>query len=1007
MINGQTLRSISSLNDLPHLVAAIGHEPLWEPVAPEFLGGGRNAAPPAEAAIVGRLGGFTWYGISSEDPAKCAPRVARRLADRGRNCGVFGLDPSHGRLVVSVSCDGTSTLQVDLRYPSRLATSCLGRIGVLETGGSIGIAARTAEALSGVGVGRKFFSAFRATLDRFIAGMPEGIPARHRHEVALLQLTRVLFLYFIQAKGWLDGSEHFLRRKVDDCLFSRRPIHRSLLSPLFFGTLNQPATQRRNGARAFGRIPFLNGGLFEPHRLERKYRPDFPDPLWRDAFDTLFERYHFTIREEGPGCIAPDMLGMVFEGVMEPGERKRTGTFYTPASLVRSIVDAALAGFVAGRLGIRDEEALRRLESGDPESAQLLEDIAILDPAAGSGAFLLGALERLVAFRAAAGVPATPRHVVARNLFGVDLNPAAVQLSELRLWLAVVSSEPDGAPEAVTPLPNIDAFVRQGDSLADPLRRGLQHPLRSSVRSAALAGARKAAASSTGRGKKEALRHLRQIELETAGERLEAAIAVWEEHAATVLATARDATLFGEPRGLDRRGREILSRARRELRTLRRARRQVVEEEMLPSFDFDTQFGDITSRGGFDLVVGNPPWVRAEALPAGVRATLRERFRWWRAGNGRGYGHQPDLAVAFLERGWELTRPGGVVAMLVPAKVATAAYAAAARAGLGAQGTILGLADLTSDPEATFEATAYPMVVVARVDPGGPDHRPMLGLHPARRSPMEASAAPGAPWILLRGHLHQAVARLRRHPTLAASARIQLGVKTGSNHLFLSPPSEVEPTLVRPALRGRDTRAFAAAPSSRIIWTHDATGSPLPSLPPGAAAHFAPHLTTLRQRTDHTGTAPWQLFRVSAGREVPRVVWADLSTRLEAACLLGGAERRWVPLNSCYVICCPDDRQALALCAWLNGTWVRALARVTADPASGGFARFNARAVGSVPLPAATLRCPELAALSDRARNGGDIQGELDELVGERLGLSTDERSLLSEVVGVGSPRRR
>lgn len=1007
VLNTQTLRSISTLHDLPHLVAALGHEPMWEPVAPDLLDGGRSASPPAEAAIVGRLGGFTWYALRSEDPTSCAPRVARRLADRGRICGVFGLDPVLGRLVVSVAFDGTPALVVDLRNPSRLATSCLGRIGALEAGGSIGIAARTAEALSGVGIGRKFFATFRATLDRFTAGMPDAIPGRHRHQVALLQLTRVLFLYFIQAKGWLDGSEHFLRKMVDDCLFSRRPIHRSLLIPLFFGTLNQPASGRRGRARTFGRIPFLNGGLFEPHRLERTYRPDLPDSLWRDAFDTLFERYHFTVREEGAGSIAPDMLGMVFEGVMEPEERRRSGTFYTPASQVRSIVEAALAGFVAGRLRVSDAEALRRLEGGDAEAVRMLEDITILDPAAGSGAFLLGALERIVAFHEAAGAPVNPRQVVARNLFGVDLNPAAIQLAELRLWLAVVGVEPDGAPEDVTPLPNLDAFVRQGDTLSDPLRRGLQHPLRSPLRSAALAGARRTAAVATGRGKKEALRRLRHLELETAGERLDAAIAEWEGQLRAILATAREATLFGERRGLDRRSGRMLARARREIRTLRRARRQVREDGILPSFDFDTQFGDVTSRGGFDLVVGNPPWVRAEALPSAERATLRERFRWWRAGNGRGYGHQPDLAVAFLERGWELTRPGGVLAMLVPAKVATAGYAAAARTALAEQGTLLALADLTDSPGTSFEATAYPMAVVVRADPEGPRHGPMLGLHPDDRRPVEGPINAGAPWILHRGDLHRVAARLRRHPTLAQTVRIQLGVKTGANHLFLSPPPGVEPDLVRPALRGKDIHAFDAAPSTRIIWTHDAAGAPLSRLPPGAAAHFTPHIATLRDRTDDTGSVPWRLFRVSAGAEVPRVVWADLAPRLEAASLLGGPERKWVPLNSSYVVCCPEEPLALALCAWLNATWVRALARITADPASGGFARFNARSVGAVPLPADLLDDPELAALGARGRRGEEFQGEVDELVGARLELGTGERRVLSEVVGVGTARRR
>src|SRR6266480_7237564 len=100
-----------------------------------------------------------------------------------------------------------------------------------------------------------------------------------------------------------------------------------------------------------------------------------------------------------------------------------------------------------------------------------LRTLTILDPAAGSGAFLLGALDELVALRAAAGEPVTAalrRDVVARSLYGVDLNPAAVRLTELRLWLALVADDDTTDAAAVAPLPNLDGHVRQGDALLDP-----------------------------------------------------------------------------------------------------------------------------------------------------------------------------------------------------------------------------------------------------------------------------------------------------------------------------------------------------------------------------------------------------------------------------------------------------------------------------------------------------------------------------------------------------------
>jgi hypothetical protein len=106
-------------------------------------------------------------------------------------------------------------------------------------------------------------------------------------------------------------------------------------------------------------------------------------------------------------------------------------------------------------------------------------------------------------------------------------------------------------------------------------------------------------------------------------------------------------------------------------------------------------------------------------------------------------------------------------------------------------------------------------------------------------------------------------------------------------------------------------------------------------------------------------------------------------------------------------VICRGPETALALCAWLNSTWIRAAARATADPANGGYARFNARAVGAVPLPPGALEDPRLAALAGRGAAGEDIQLELDALAGDWLELGADNRRILSEVVGVGASRRR
>src|SRR5207249_860630 len=101
--------------------------------------------------------------------------------------------------------------------------------------------------------------------------LPEPRSRSERHALALTALTRVLFLYFVQAKGWLDGDRRYLIHRVDETLGGPSTFQRHVFDPLCFGALNRPPGERSRHARALGRLPFLNGGLFEPTALERRH----------------------------------------------------------------------------------------------------------------------------------------------------------------------------------------------------------------------------------------------------------------------------------------------------------------------------------------------------------------------------------------------------------------------------------------------------------------------------------------------------------------------------------------------------------------------------------------------------------------------------------------------------------------------------------------------------------------------------------------------------------------
>lgn len=764
------LAAVTELHDLPQLLAALGHEPLWQELPP--LAGVRHAA------TIGRRGAFTWLGIEADSSAvEAARRALRLLGTKGRLSGVIAFYPGGREIAIATAFERPEVLRLSLDAPDPVGLACLERLRASSGGTAAAYAARAADALAGRGAGREFFRQFRTTLDAMsdaigrssAAGGPRD-PAARRN-LALLQLTRVLFLYFVQSKGWLDGRPDFLARSVDDCLARGHRLHRDFLRPLFFGTLNSPVADRSAAVRRFGEIPFLNGGLFEPHPLERRFRFTLPDLEWRDAFDHLFERFHFTVSEAAPdgSAVAPDMLGHVFEGVMEPADRKASGTFYTPAVLVRRVVDAGINALVASRLGCSDADAERRLAAADPAALTLLADVTVLDPACGSGAFLLGALERLAAFRTLSGESPTDarRAVLQRNLFGVDLDAMAVRLAELRLWLAVVAEDPAVAAGAVRPLPNLDCLVRQGDSLIEP--HGAGSGIDPSVASQ-IGKLRARLVTAAGREKRPIMTALRQVELQAAVSGSEAHERRLRHAVAELIEAARAPSLFGDRPRLTTGARARIKALRAELRETRSVCRRMRRSGEVPWFHYASHFADVMERGGFDIVVGNPPWVRAEDLPMMLRERLAARYRWWRAGYGlaeragartAGFAHQPDLSVAFLERAHELAAPGAAVSLLVPSKIAAAGYAGIVRGALATTATMHAVADLAGDRRGTFAATVYPMALVTTNRRPRESHCVRASLDAAAPATTRQRDLGAEPWIIGADAVAAIIQRLR------------------------------------------------------------------------------------------------------------------------------------------------------------------------------------------------------------------------------------------------------
>ena len=384
---------------------------------------------------VGRLGSLScWYTAAMHD----ATTAAKRLARHGRLGVMIGIDVIARRALMAatiVPVHGAQFSIDDADTPILRRTQAA--VGATVGASTLEQCLAIADALDTDAAGRRTFRLLRSLLDNGVDLLPARVPADDRRAWTLLQLTRLLFLRFVESEGWLDGRSRFLRDELDRCLLARRDPTRHLLHPLFFGTLNRRPDQRSRFARAFGTIPFLNGGLFEPHTIERRHRFHLPGQYWCSAFEALVDRIDVSLDHAPPdGAVTPELLGRVFEGVMAPEERRAAGAFFTPPALVDAVVREAVACHLALRLGRSEGMTFRALDDPDPLLRRALADITVLDPAVGSGAFLVGCLAVLHGPGERDSVRV--RHLVTRRLHGTDRHPGAVRLCELRLWLEVL-----------------------------------------------------------------------------------------------------------------------------------------------------------------------------------------------------------------------------------------------------------------------------------------------------------------------------------------------------------------------------------------------------------------------------------------------------------------------------------------------------------------------------------------------------------------------------------------
>jgi hypothetical protein len=855
--------------------------------------------------------------------------------------------------------------------------------------------ARWLDVLGRDGITQRFFRTMQAVVSGLADSLTGFVTPDERRELALLYTSRLIFLSFLQTKGWLDGDFAFLRNGFDDCISRGHSYQKTVLEPLFFGTLNTAITSRSSRARRFGKIPFLNGGLFCRSALEKRKRAcEFTDEAFGNAYGSLFSRYRFSPREDSTAwseaSIDPEILGKAFEALMAAPDRKTSGAFFTPQILVEEVAGHALSSVL----------------ENDGSPREMLSRIRVLDSACGSGAFLVYMLERIATLRQehgeAGSLADVRRQVLTASIFGVDLNQMAVWLCELRLWLSIVIENGDVDPMRIAPLPNLDRHIRVGDSLA-----GGAFGDRSFIGSRKIVSLRARYTRSAGQRKRTLARSLDRMERSAAIDVLMGRRLRLTSERKEILIALRARDLFGDRHAPSSDTRTHLADIRSSLSEIATRVKALRAGAALP-FSFAAHFSDVAAAGGFDVVVGNPPWVRVHRIAETSRERLRRDFMVYRnaawksgaaiAGAGKGFAAQIDMAALFVERSCDLLRPGGTMALLLPAKLWRSLAGGGVRQLLFDRAAVVVLEDLT-ESEPQFDAAVYPSLLVARRLADDPDDRmpPISAAVRTRRGSaqwictresLSVDATPGSPWVLIPPAARRAFDRVSRRAVPVFRSRFGrplLGVKTGCNNAFIvrvetldgtvahvcagSRVGIIEREMLRPLIRGETLEKWRLVGQREyLVWPHDQHGRPLHTLPQHTRRWLFPFHETLSTRSDLHGRFPWwSVFRTeSANHESPRVVWADFG--LSPRALVVEAREPLVALNSCYVVSCPTRSDACALATILNSPLCAAWLNSIAEPARGGYRRYLGWTVSLLPIPADWDRaCDLLAPLGERA----------------------------------------
>ena len=550
----------------------------------------------------------------------------------------------------------------------------------------------------------------------------------------------------VKGEPWGTGPYNFMRRLFEEAAKKDANFFEEYLEPLFYNALNVNRGEQGYDPALHCRIPFLSGGLFEPlDGYEWEHNNfDIPNELFSNKTDDndrladgildIFDRYNFTMSEDEPlereVAIDPEMLGKVFENLLEVTDRKSKGAFYTPREIVHymcqesliiyltrmmKVKESAIRDFILAGDFMKDEDAsvLKRAEKGDSydlwiseelyllgedgsiivdrmaELDQALQNVRIADPAVGSGAFPLGMLNEITRARQnittymditqkirdpkGASREIRYRRINERSahrlkyetirncIFAVDIEPSAVDIAQLRLWLALVIDD-EINPNATSvldghrnplPLPNLECNILCGDSLLDTFE-GYKLINESALIGNLTVGKQIDAFQSAFDATLERL-IVKQEELfrcDDSDKKMDLLNQIDDLRNSVIMTQL-----------------EVVNANPDVLERYEKTKHLASKPFVLWQLDFARVFRE---KGGFDIVIGNPPYIQLQkAIDENSSKKLGDLYSSY---GFETFARTGDIYCLFYEKGNILLRPGGILSFITSNKWMRAGY---------------------------------------------------------------------------------------------------------------------------------------------------------------------------------------------------------------------------------------------------------------------------------------------------------------------------------------------